>query len=248
METEEFFITVDGMRVHAKLDRPGDAVAPLCIIFHGFTGHMEEEHIVAVARALNEEGVAALRVELYGHGKSDGAFHDHTLYKWITQGLAVIDYAQGLDFVSDIYLCGHSQGGLLTMLLAGMRTGDIAAAMPLSAATVILDGARMGNLAGSPFDPDRIPDEIGEGPLALSGDYARVAQTLHIEDEIDRYKGPVLLVHGTADAAVPFSYSQEAAARYHDARLVAIEGADHNYHGHLDEAIAAVHGFVRDLR
>ena len=115
MACEEFYIDVDGKRVHAKLDRPeGAERGPLAVVFHGFTGHMEERHIIAVAEGLRAEGVSTLRVDLYGHGKSDGAFADHTLYKWVTQGLAVIDYARGLDFVDALYVVGHS-----SIMLAG---------------------------------------------------------------------------------------------------------------------------------
>ena len=36
---------------------------PLVIVIHGFTGYKEEDHIVAVSRALNGIGYATLRVE-----------------------------------------------------------------------------------------------------------------------------------------------------------------------------------------
>jgi hypothetical protein len=75
---KEFYIDKDGFRLHAKLDFPEgnfdekqDKI-PLVIVVHGLTGHMEERHIIAVAKAANEAGYAALRVELYGHGKSNG--------------------------------------------------------------------------------------------------------------------------------------------------------------------------------
>nr|MCR5283396.1 lysophospholipase [Lachnospiraceae bacterium] len=79
---EEFYINSDGIRLHAKLDRPENVqVGPLCILIHGFTGHMEEDHIISAQKAMNEAGVFVLRVEMYGHGKSEGEFKDHTLYK-----------------------------------------------------------------------------------------------------------------------------------------------------------------------
>lgn len=248
MACKEFYIDVDGKRVHAKLDRSEDTErGPLAIVFHGFTGHMEERHIVAVAEGLRAEGVSTLRVDLYGHGKSDGAFADHTLYKWVTQGLAVIDYARGLDFVDALYVAGHSQGGLLSMLLAGMCPDDVAALMPLSPAILIPEAARQGVLLGCPFDPVHIPATIGVGERTLSGNYARVAQTIHVEDEIDRYPGPVLIVHGSADEGVPLSDSEAAVARYRNARLVVIPDDDHCYHQHLDQAVAAVREFVAAL-
>ena len=125
---KEFFIDSDGTRLHAKLDRPeGAEKGPLCILIHGFTGHMEEDHIKAAQKAMNDAGVSVLRVEMYGHGGSDGEFKDHTLYKWVTNALAAVKYAKSLDFVTDLYLSGHSQGGLLTMLVGGMCPDDFKA-------------------------------------------------------------------------------------------------------------------------
>ena len=101
---EEFYIDSDGIRLHAKLDKaPGVDKGPLCILIHGFTGHMEEDHIIAAQKAINDTGVAVLRVEMYGHGKSDGEFKNHTLYKWVTNALSVVAYAKTLDFVTDLY-------------------------------------------------------------------------------------------------------------------------------------------------
>ena len=145
---KEFNIPYDGINLHAKLDMPENInKCPLVILIHGFTGHMEEKHIIAAQEAMNSIGFAVLRVEMYGHGKSDGSFKDHTLYKWVTGALAVVDYAKTLDFVTDLYISGHSQGGLLVMLIAGMRPDDFKAVIPLSPAWMIPDSARRGLLA-----------------------------------------------------------------------------------------------------
>ena len=245
LQSSEFFINDDGIRLHAKLDRPaGVEKCPLMIVLHGFTGHMEERHILAVSGAGNELGFATLRVELYGHGQSGGMFEDHNLYKWLNNVLAVTAYAKSLDFATDLYLCGHSQGGLTTMLAAGMMLGTFRAILPLSPAIAILDGARSGMLLGRAFDPENIPDVIPFDDRLLRGDYVRVAQTLHVEDAIRRYKGPVLLVHGDADESVPLRDTVAAAERYENAKLVVIEGDTHCYDHHLDEVVAAVKAFL----
>ena len=189
---QEFFIPSDGIKLHAKLEKPRNTEkCPLAIVIHGFTGHMEERHILAVSQAMNGMGVATLRVEMYGHGQSEGRFEDHTLYKWVTGALAVVDYAKTLDFVDSLYLCGHSQGGLLTMLVAGMKRDDFKAIIPLAPAWMIPDGARQGNLVGQSFDPEHIPETIEFGGLKLNGNYIRVAQTIHVEDEIQRSFTPM---------------------------------------------------------
>lgn len=237
------YITDDGIRLNAKLEMPkgGAEKCPLVIIIHGFTGHIEERHIIAVSDMLNEIGFATLRADMYGHGHSDGKFRDHTLYKWLTNALALVDYARGLDFVTDIYLCGHSQGGLTVMLAGAMERDVIKGIIPMSPAIMIPEGARQGTLLGQRFDPEHIPDELKrENGMTLGGNYIRVAQTIDVDAAIDKYTGPVLIVHGDADEAVPVGYAVDAAKRYKDCELVLIPGDTHCYDHHLDQAVDAV--------
>ena len=237
------FIMDDGIRLNAQIELPekhGEKM-PMVIVIHGFTGHMEERHIIAVAAALREVGCATLRVDMYGHGHSDGAFHDHNLYKWLNNTMAVIDYARRLDYVSDLYLCGHSQGGMTVMLAGAMEQDVIRGILPLSPAWMIPESARKGELLGIQFDPDHVPDELNAWKgLTLGGNYVRVAQTIHVEDAIRAYKGPVLIVHGDADEAVPVKYGMEAAQLYEHASLVLIPGDTHCYDVHLDMVTDAV--------
>lgn len=237
------YIYDDKIRLQATLDMPaGNAErCPLVIVIHGFTGYSEEPHIEGVSRTMNELGYATLRVDMYGHGKSDGTFHDHTLMKWISNAITVIDYARSLPFVTDLYLCGHSQGGLLVMLAAALKHEYIRGLIPLAPATMIPEMARRGELLGVSFDPNHIPEEFAEsGGRTLSGNYLRVAQMIHVEDAIARYDGPVLLIHSDTDEAVPFRCSEEAAKTYHDARLVMIPNDTHCYDHHLDQVLAAI--------
>ena len=237
------FIVDDGIRLNAKLDLPetGKEKCPLVIVIHGFTGHMEERHILAVSEMFRSIGCATLRVDMYGHGHSDGSFRDHTLYKWLTNAMTVIDYARGLEFVSDLYLCGHSQGGLTVMLAAALKRDVIRGIIPMSPATVIPAGARRGTLLGSPFDPEHIPEEIPvKDGLTLGGNYIRVAQAIRVEDAIAAFRGPVLLVHGSGDEAIPSACSTQAQRAYADAELAIIPGDTHCYDLHLDQAVDAV--------
>ncbi len=248
---KEFYITDDGIRLHAKLDMPeGADRCPLVIVFHGITGHMEETHITAVQETALSAGYATLRVELYGHGGSDGEFKNHTLYKWISNAFAVVDYARALPFVTKLILMGHSQGGLLTILVAGMRPECFEAIIPLSPAVVLTEGARKGDFLGIPFDADKIPEELywPDKDLTLSGDYFRTMQTLHPEDEIRRYHGPVLIIHGDADELVPFHDSEVVAGLYEHCSLIPIPGDTHCYDCHLDQVCAAEKEFLEKIR
>ena len=113
--------------------------------------------------------------------------------------------------------------------------------LPLSPAWMIPESARKGELLGIHFDPKHVPDELDAWKgLTLGGNYVRVAQTIHVENAIASYKGPVLIVHGDADEAVPVRYGIEAARLYDNASLVLIPGDTHCYAVHLDMVTDAV--------
>ena len=246
---EEFYINSDGIKLHAKLELPEQGTpCPLAIVIHGLTGHMEERHILAVCETFRECGIATLRAEMYGHGKSGGLFSEHTLFKWINNGLDVIRYAKKLDFVTDLYLCGHSQGGLLAMFLAGMCRDDIKALIPLAPGIIITDGAKKGNILGYTYDPKHVPEEIRFKEFVLNGNYLRVAQLLHEDDAIEAYDRPVLIVHGDADVSVPIRYSIDAAEKYKDCTFVTVPGDTHCYDHHLDVVTDALRSFLNRVR
>ena len=120
-------------------------------------------------------------------------------------------------------------------------TEAISRIIPMSPATVIPEGCRRGTMLGMPFDPDHIPKDfqVKEG-LVLGGNYVRVAQTIHVEEAIARYRGPVCLIHGSADEAIPLRCSVEAQKAYADAHLTVIPDDTHCYEHHLDMAVEAV--------
>ena len=236
-------LTDDGINLHTRLDMPHshNGKCPLVIVIHGFTGHMEERLITATAETFNDLGYATLRVDMYGHGRSGGQFRNHTLFKWMTNAMTVIDYARTLDFVTDLYLCGHSQGGLTVMLAAALKQDVIRGIIPMSPAVTIPEDARRGNVLGLEFDPDHIPEEVSfPNGFVLSGNHIRVSQMIRVEDAIDRYTGPVLLIHGEMDETIPVQASVDAAERYQNAQLVIIPGETHCYDCHLDEVQAAI--------
>lgn len=247
---KRMYISDDEIKLHIELEMPEKAPdkVPLVIVNHGFTGHMEEDHIVAAARACREKGYATLRVEMYGHGQSGGDFKDHTLFKWISNLIAVIDYARSLDFVTDIYLCGHSQGGLNVMLVGGMKHEHIKGIIELAPAAMIPELAREGTLLGYDFDPENMPEELEVRPGRVLGDnYVRTAQMIHIEDAIDRYAGPVLIVQGTNDYPELMASAKYASERYRNCKYVEIEGSTHCYDGYLSEMTEAIKNWLPDV-
>ncbi len=244
---EQGFIMDDGIRLSAVLERPREGRCPLVIFLHGFTSTKDRPHNVASCEAMREAGFATLRMDLYGHGESGGTFAKHTLYKWISNTMAAIDRARSFDWAEEIWLSGHSQGGLTAALAAAMEPDHVRGLILRAPAFMIPACARAGEMLGCGFDPEAVPDEVKviKG-LTLEGAYIRVAQTIRAEDAMDRFRGPVLILHGDEDDTVPVEDSREAARRYARCRLAVIPGETHHFDRHPEVMTALIRGWLAE--
>ena len=237
----------DEIQLNAVLEKPEGADAcPLVILLHGFTSAMDRPHNLLAAAAMREAGFATLRFDLYGHGTSGGEFRKHTLWKWISNTMAVIDHCRELGY-TEVYLSGHSQGGLVAALVAGMEVDRIRGLILRAPAFMIPRCAREGSLLGQRIDPDHIPDSfpVIKG-LTLDGNYVRVAQTIRVEDAADQFRNPVLILHGDEDDTVPLADSKRMAQLYRNCELAVIAGETHHFDRHPDRMQETIRTWLAD--
>ena len=249
---KQMFVPDGGITLSAVLETPDNLPdtdrCPLVIILHGFGSAKNRIHTIQSAEAMRDAGFATLRLDLFGHGESGGEFRKHTLYHWISNTMAVIDSVRAQGW-TDLYLSGHSQGGLVAALVAGMETDRIRGPILRSPGFMIPRGAREGELLGYSFDPDCIPDsvELPQG-VTLDGNYIRVAQTIRAEKTAERFRGPVLIIHGDEDAVVPAEDSRRMAVRYADCELDVVRGETHHFDRHPEEMQALIRNFMNRIR
>ena len=243
------FIQDDGIRLSAILEKPENAEeCPLVIVLHGFTSSKDRPHTIRAAAAMREAGFATLRMDLYGHGESSGEFRHHTLYKWISNTMAAIEWAREEGY-TELYLSGHSQGGLVATLAGGMEADRISGLILRAPAFMIPQCCREGNLLGTRIDPNRIPDSIPviKG-LELDGNYVRVAQTVHVEEAAERFGNPVLILHGDEDDTVPLSVSQEMERHFKNCELAVMAGETHHFDRHPEQMETIIRDWMRKQR
>lgn len=242
----EFYINCNGIRVHAKLDFPKAKKEkyPLYIVIHGLTGHMEEELFTEVSNQLNEDGYATLRVDMYGHGKSEGNYFDQSLLLWTDEIIHVVEYARSLESVDKISIIAHSQGGSATVLAGGMLNEFIQNLILLAPAIVLRDYYKNGEFLGKAFDVQNIPDQFEMDGKAFSSNHIRISRFMPFEACAREFRNPILIVHGTDDIAVPISYSEELVQYYEKGTLIKIENDGHNFRKHLDQVLEAIHMFI----
>ena len=235
---------MDDVRLSAVLETPEGAPegCPLVILLHGLTSAKDRPHTLLAAEAMREAGFATLRFDLYGHGESGGEFRRHTLSKWISNTLTVIDHVRGLGY-NDLWLSGHSQGGLVAALAGAMERDRVRGLILRAPAFMIPRGAREGSLLGRDFDPENIPDVIPviKG-LTLDGNYLRDARTIRMEDAAERFRGPVLILQGDEDDLVPPEEVRWMAERFDSCELVILHGETHHFDQHPEE----MRKYIRD--
>ena len=222
---------------------------PTIVFLPGYRSDMEGGKATALDAWAEREGRAMLRFDYAGCGASDGDFETQSLANWRNDALAMID-----DVVEGpVVLVGSSMGGWLMLLVALARPDRVAGLVGIASAPdftswgfseeqkmAILQDGRIEE--ASPYDDQPY---VTTREFWQSGESLRL---LHAPIDIDC---PVRLLHGQADADVPWVYSLEIMKllRSADVQTVLIKDGDHRLSrpGDIALLIATVNGLLEAL-
>lgn len=220
----------------------------MVMILHGLSGNKNEKLLTTLADLLEAKNIASIRFDFNGHGESEGDFVNMTMLNEIEDARKVYEYVKGLDYVEGISIAGHSQGGVVTSMLAGELGSDNVKKIVLFApAAVIRDDALRGNFFGVAFDALNPPEYVSlAGVINIGRNYILTAQTLPIFETAEKFTGPAFMIHGKADTTVPYTYSMFYKRVYADGRLHLIEKADHIFTGFVEEAASIALKFLTE--
>ena len=242
-------VTIDGAmgKLSAVIQKPEGDKMPMVMILHGFTGNKNEKLLTTLADALEAKGIASIRFDFNGHGESEGDFVNMTVLNEIEDAKQVYAYVRDLRYVESVCVAGHSQGGVVTSMLAGELGAEaIKKVVLLAPAAVLRDDAIRGSVMGTTYDAGNPPESVKIfGRYNLGRGYMLTSQTLPIYETAEKFTGPACMIHGTADRIVPYTYSQRYAKIYANGELHLIEGADHGFTGFEDEAANIAVNFLK---
>lgn len=217
----------DGLQLVGTREEPFGEIYDMAIIFHGFTANRNTSLLKEITNSLRDENIASVRFDFNGHGDSDGKFENMTVLNEIEDANAILNYVKTDPHVRNIYLVGHSQGGVVASMLAGLYPDLIKKVVLLAPAATLKSDALKGNTQGITYNPDHIPDRLPFKDLTLGGFYLRIAQQLPIYEVSAQFTKPVCLIHGTDDTVVSPNASKKYDQIYQNSTLHLIEGADH---------------------
>ncbi len=236
----------DNGAVIAYHHTPGDG--PGVLFCTGFKSDMQGTKALALEEDCRARGQQFTRFDYQGHGRSSGDFIDGTIGEWLADTLAILDsVATGPQVI-----VGSSMGGWIAFLAACARPDRVAGVVGIAAALDMarriwerIDDATRRLLESdgvwirpSEYDPAGYPItmrliEEGRNHLLLPGPIP--------------FHGPVRLLHGQRDDAVPWALSLDtAAALASDAvEVTLVKDGDHRLS--RDEDIARLLRTVREI-
>lgn len=82
------------------------------------------------------------------------------LFRKLTDAIAILRYVCALPYVTDIYLLGHSMGGVVAGMLAGLYPDVVKKLILLAPAATLKTDAMQGTCMGTKYDTWHIPDTL----------------------------------------------------------------------------------------
>lgn len=130
---DTFFVAPDGARLSATLTFPAESKnkkVPAVVMVTGSGPQNRDEELLehkpfaVIADYLARNGVASLRYDDRGTGKSSGDFQRGTTYIFKDDAKSAIDFLRKFKGIGEVGVLGHSEGGTIAFLLGGEKQPD----------------------------------------------------------------------------------------------------------------------------
>ena len=224
---KEFICKFNNQKIYGILFLPEhiDKKIPIIILSHGLS--LDHSLMIPYAEKLLKHDIASYVFDFRGGGyesKSDGKISDMSIITEKDDLNCVIDNIKELDYVDSdkIYLAGHSQGGLVSSLVANDRPEDIEALFLFAPAYIIPDDMKE-------LDNPREKNVINIMPEYTGQTYIDGANSINLYDDILNFKKEVYIFHGKLDSRVYLKYSIEANQLYENCTLVVFDNEEHRF-------------------
>ncbi len=203
------------------------------------------------AKRLAKEGYAAyifdFRGGTVGGNKSDGENVGMSVMTEVSDLEAVLSEAANWDFVDTdrIVLLGGSQGAVVTAV-TGCRNADKIAGMMLMYPPLMIPD----DIHETFTDIEDVPEEFdlfGRW-IHVGRNYATDVWDLNVYDELSRYRGNVLLMHGDRDSTVDISVSERAADIIPHCEFYTIKNGGHEFFGEqFEDAMSHILDYMKTI-
>lgn len=224
--------------IAATLSMPeGEGPFPAVLLLHGLGSTRNEIGNIYVdkAEALAANGIASLRFDFRGFGKSDGDTGEFTLDRQNEDALIALEALQDIDGVDPERI------GVLGFSFGAGAAIELAAAQPQAVKSVVV-WSPIGDYAADMLDSlgqkafDRAAEDgivglnLGWRTMALKQDFFDSLFTHDLYAALREYPGPFMAINGADDFYLKYAERLRDAAAGTDTKGVVIDDADHVFH------------------
>ena len=234
--------TIDGSQgetIYGTTHEPSGKTRGVVLLAHGFKGYKDYGMLPWIATKLSSEGFIVHRFNFShsGMGASDGPFERIDLFEQATWNTQVEDLKILVDTFSkpdcSLLLCGHSRGGVASLLAVGRGTVNADGVITLSSPSDCISMSQQNQ-------QELLREGRIESPSGRTGQMLYVGKTFLEEQLKEQEKHdllqlgtsfgiPCLIIHGKDDPTVPVSAAIALELAIPDATIALIEGGDHVY-------------------
>lgn len=205
--------------------------APTVVFLHGLKSDRSGTKAEALLKHSATKSCGFVRFDMFGHGGSSGDFEEGTISRWTDDALAVIDNLTK----GPVIMVGSSMGGWVSVRAALARPDRMAGFIGIAPGPDFTE-----DLIWNAMTREQRAQMEREGAVDMPSEYAdqpyRISRML-IEDGRKNLvlrtpiaiSCPVRLLHGQADASVPWQVSMTLADKIAggDVRTILIKDGDH---------------------
>jgi len=246
---KKIFFYRDDMKIFGKLYLPeGEGPFPVVIFSNGFSGSYTSTE--GYAKKLVSNGIAGVVFDFIGGSginASDGTITDMSVLTQVADLNIVLDAISSLPEIdsNNIFLWGHSFGGLVSTYVAAQRPDEVKGLIVLEPSYQMHDQFLELYPEGS-----EIPDVLYT-PTYIGKIFVEDILSFDIYDMMADYDKEVLLLQGTVHPAetgeLKEKYFGRAMDTFPNMQLVTVEGADHSFSGSAgEEMLNLTIGFVNE--
>lgn len=224
--------------VAAILNLPDNkARAPAVLMLHGFGSSKDEvgNMYKREAAALAEKGIASLRIDFQGFGKSDGDTGSTTIDGQLADAENALAYLRTVAGVDNarIGVLGFSLGGGIAILASAKHTNEVK-----SLATWSSVGDFHKDIAGGigqkAFDTAEkegvVGLDLGWRTIVLKKAFFDSLDKFSVEDALKTWPGPYLAIAGGDDFAAAYTQKYVGEVKGSPKKALVLPGENHIYH------------------
>lgn len=217
-----------GHNLAARLDMPENGKPTAYALFaHCFTCGKDLQPVNRIAKALNNDGIAVVRFDFTGLGKSGGEFENTNFSSNVQDLIAAANHMRE-TLEAPTLMIGHSLGGTATLVAANH--------VPEAAAIVTIGAPANTTNVLKQFecDVDKIETD-GEAEVKLAGRPFKIkkqfiddARMQHVEEAVHNLKRPLLICHSPIDDTVAIDHAAQIYGwARHPKSFISLNTSDH---------------------